>query len=101
MTHRITFRPGARSDLFALYDYIAERAGLAAASGYLDRIEAACLSLRDFPERGTQRHDIVPGLRTIGFERRTLIAFRIVGDTVEIVAVLHAGRQLTPDLADR
>jgi plasmid stabilization system protein ParE len=45
---------------------------------YLDRIEEACMALATFPKRGTRRDDILPGLRTIGFERRVTIAFRVL-----------------------
>lgn len=62
------------------------------------RVETACQQLRDFPERGTRRDDISPGLRTIGFERRVKIAFRVVLEEVEIVAILYAGRDLTSDM---
>ena len=75
--------------------------GLEVAGGYIGRIEEACLQLRDFPERGSRREDIAPGLRTIGFERRVSIAFRVLPREVEIVAIVTGGRQLTPDLAAR
>jgi toxin ParE1/3/4 len=39
------------------------------------RIETYCFGLTDFPERGTMRDDLWPGLRTVGFERRATIAF--------------------------
>ena len=101
MAHKVKFRPGARDDLLNLYDYIAERSGVPVAGSYIDRIEATCLGLRDFPERGTRRDDLVPGLRTIGFERRVLIAFRVLPGEVEIAAILYGGRELTADLAER
>jgi len=65
--YAITFRPAAEADLFALYDYIAAQSGLARAGEYIARIERACLAFATFPERGTRRDDILPGLRTIGF----------------------------------
>jgi toxin ParE1/3/4 len=92
VAHKVTFRPAAEADLRALYDYIADRAGVEIAGGYLDRIEAACMNLADFPERGTRRFDILPGLRTIGFERRVTIAFRVLRGRVEIVAIAYGGR---------
>ncbi len=70
MAVTVRFRPAAEADLIELYGYIAERSGRARAGDYIDRIEAACLSLADFPERGTRRDDLRPGLRVIGFERR-------------------------------
>jgi toxin ParE1/3/4 len=89
---KVRFRPQARADLFALYDYIAAEAGEAVAGGYIDRIETACLSLAHFPQRGTRREDLAPGLRTIGFERRVLIAFRVDRSAVTIVNIFYGGR---------
>ncbi len=101
MAHDVTFRPGARADLVALYDYVADAAGLDVAGGYIARIEAFCMRLRDFPERGTRRDDLAPGMRTLGFERRVTIAFRVLPGTVEIVAIAYGGRQLGPELLER
>ncbi|CUW38624.1 Putative ParE-like protein (ParDE toxin-antitoxin system) [Magnetospirillum sp. XM-1] len=100
MTRRLVFRATAESDLSSLFRFIAETSGPARAGAYLDRIEHACLSLLTFPERGTRRDDIVPGLRTIGFERRVTIAFRVVADTVEMVAIAYAGRSFESDLQE-
>ena len=101
MPHSVTFRPGAVADLEALEDYITLRSGPERAEGYIARIEAACMRLAYFPNRGRDRGDIASNLRTIGFERRALIAFRVIGDTVEIVAILYGGRDLRPGLAER
>ena len=92
MDYKIVFRPQAEEDLLSLYRYIAEGAGVIRAGAYIERIEAACMSLRSFPERGTRRDDLVSGLRTIGFERRATIAFRVLADTVEIVTIAYGGR---------
>ena len=92
MGHKVVFRPSAEADLFALYDYIAQAAGPTIAAGYIARIEEACLKMQAFPERGTRRDDLAPGVRTIGFERRVTIAFRALDDAVEILAIAYAGR---------
>jgi toxin ParE1/3/4 len=89
---KVSFRPRAEADLFDLYDYIADDAGPVVAGGYIDRIEAACLALATFPERGTSRDDIRPGLRIIGFERRATIIFQVAENDVVIVRVLYGGR---------
>lgn len=94
MTHRVSFRPEARADLFQLYRYIAARSGRATAKVYIERIEAACFRLTSFPERGTRRDDLAPGLRTIGFERRATIAFLVTAAEVEIVRVLYGGQDI-------
>lgn len=89
---RVIFRPHAESDLFALYQYIAENAGDALADDYIDRIEAACLALEAFPERGTRRDDVRPGIRTMGFERRATIAFRVMKAEVVIIRIFYGGQ---------
>jgi toxin ParE1/3/4 len=90
--YEVSFRPRAEADLFGLYQYIAEEAGTAVAGAYIARIEAACLALATFPERGTRRDDLRPGLRTIGFERRATIAFQVMQDEVVIVRVFYGGQ---------
>ncbi len=100
MARKVYFRPKAEADLAALYDYIADHAGPEIAARYLDRIEEACMKLAHFPERGTQRPDIMPGLRTIGFERRVTIAFRVLKARVEIVTIAYAGRDFENDVGE-
>jgi toxin ParE1/3/4 len=94
MSHKVVFAPEARDDLFKLYDFIAGRTGPMTAFRYVERIEACCKGLADFPERGTRRDSLRPGLRTLGFERRVLIAFHVRTETVTIDRILYAGRDL-------
>ena len=94
----VVFRPQAEADLVGLYEYIATRSGYGIAGGYIERIEAACMALATFPSRGTRRDDILPGLRTLGFERRVTIAFRVLKTQVEIVTIAYAGRNFEDNL---
>ncbi|HXC56620.1 MAG TPA: type II toxin-antitoxin system RelE/ParE family toxin [Rhizomicrobium sp.] len=89
---KVTFRPLAEKDLIDLYDYIADEAGTRVAGAYIDRIEGACLALKTFPLRGTARDNIGPGLRTMAFERRAMIVFRVLKSEVTIVRIFHGGR---------
>lgn len=89
--YEVTFRPHAEADLFALYSHIAQEAGRAVAEAYVDRIEAACLSLATFPNRGRRRDDIRPGLRIMGFERRVIV-FQVREAEVVIVRILYGGQ---------
>lgn len=100
MALKVYFRPQAEADLFALYEYIAGQASVTIAGKYIDRIEAACLSLGEFPERGTRHDNILPGLRTIGFERRATIAFRVLKTRVEIVTIAYGGRDFESELKE-
>ncbi len=101
VAHRILFRPRAKDDLFSLYRYIAEQSGIDRAGGFVDRIEAACSALRHFPERGTRRDDLGDGIRTIGFERRATIIFRVRADVVEILMIAYAGREFEAGWGDQ
>ena len=91
-TYEVEFRPAAQDDLFSLYRYIAEQSGRNRAAAYIDRIEAACLALATFLERGTVRDDLMPDLRIIGFERRVSIAFVVKSTVVEIQRIFYAGQ---------
>ena len=98
MTHKVVFRRRADARLTELYDYIAEQSSPHIAINYIRRIRESCLALADFPERGTRRDDIMPGLRTIGFERRVTIAFRVLKTRVEIISIAYGGRDFESEL---
>jgi toxin ParE1/3/4 len=98
MALKVFFQPRAEADLLALYRYIAETSGLDVAGNYIDRIEVACMGLATFPNRGLRRDDLAPGLRTIAFERRVTIAYRVLKTRVEIVTIAYAGRDFESDL---
>ncbi len=94
MTYKVVFSPEAESDLLELYLYIAERTGNAHALAYIERLERYCKGFEEFPERGTSRDDLFPGLRVVGFERRVSIAFHVNADTVIFDRLLYGGRDL-------
>ncbi|HTW68307.1 MAG TPA: type II toxin-antitoxin system RelE/ParE family toxin [Acetobacteraceae bacterium] len=96
MTREVIFAPEALTDLFELYDIIAADAGAARAHNYTDRIVATCRNLVTFPERGTRRDDLRPGLRTTTYRRRVTIAYHITDTQVVIDRILYAGRNLPP-----
>ena len=98
--YRVNFRPAAEADLFGLYEYIVARSGRQAAARYVDRIEATCMGLARTPMRGRSRDDIRSGLRTLGFERRALIAFVVGRREVEVVRILYGGRDFEALLSD-
>lgn len=96
MAFDVRFLTEAEDDLFAIYAYVVETGGPDRAGEYDRRIRAACLRLTDFPNRGTPRSQLEPGLRSIPFERRATIYYRVIDATVEIVRVLYAGRAFGP-----
>jgi toxin ParE1/3/4 len=92
--YEVHFLAEAIEDLDGLFCYIAEKTSFAIADGYLARIERQCLSLESLPMRGTAVPGRVPGLRTMGFERRVTILFRVGEERVEILRILYGGRDL-------
>jgi toxin ParE1/3/4 len=77
---------------FAIWLHIAGQSGPERADALEARLQAACLRLEYFPERGTPRDEWEAGLRSIPFERRATICYRLIGQTAEIVRVLYAGK---------
>lgn len=94
----VVFSPEARDDLIALYDWIATASYPVTALSYIERIEAFCNRLSIGSERGHRRDDIREGLRIIGFERRTTLAFTVEADRVVILRVFHGGKNWEVDL---
>ena len=99
MAYRIKLLPEAEDDLAAIYTHIRDNGSPDIARGYIQRIRAFLRGFDTFPERGSRRDDIRPGLRMVGFERRVTIAFVVEGDEVIFSNILYGGRQL-PDLAE-
>ena len=100
MTREVIFAPEALTDLFELYDTIAADAGAERARSYTDRIVTICRNLVTFPERGTRRDELRPGLRTTTYRRRVTIAYHITDAQIVIDRVLYGGRHLPPLFAE-
>jgi toxin ParE1/3/4 len=61
------------------------------AAGYVERLEAHCLALDTFPERGTRLPD---GSRKLGVERSATVRFLVRASTVIIVTIAYRGRDV-------
>jgi len=96
--YEVHFMAEAVNDLDSLFCYTAEKSSLEIADGYLARIERLCLSLGSLPKRGTAVAGNVSGLRTMGFEHRATILFRVGEERVEILRILYGGRDIGPQL---
>jgi toxin ParE1/3/4 len=88
----VVFTPGAEDQLIELYRYISDADTPEVAARYTEAIVAYCEELAVFPHRPKARDDIRPGLRTIGFRRRVVIAFAVLGQTLPIIGVFYSGR---------
>ncbi|HEU0197643.1 MAG TPA: type II toxin-antitoxin system RelE/ParE family toxin [Nevskiaceae bacterium] len=103
MTWTVTLSPKARDQLIALNAWIADVASPAVADHYTDAIAEFCLSLDTFPERGTRRDDIRPGVRITNYRKRAVIAFTVDtrAEQVTILGVFYGGQDCEAVLTDR
>lgn len=82
----------ARNDLYSVYDWIAGQANAETAFPYIARIEGFASKLSNFPNRGTPRFGISAGLRSVTFERRFIVTYRVETDCVWIVRLIDTAR---------
>jgi len=90
--YRVIFSPEADAQLVALYRRISGKTAPTVADRFTGAIVDFCEKLEAFPQRGTRRDDLRPGLRTIGFRRRVTIAFAVEADTVMIIGIFYGGQ---------
>jgi toxin ParE1/3/4 len=98
---RVIFTPLAERHIDSLHEYIAMHASEERADGYVGRIVDFCNGLSTFPLRGTQRDDLLSGLRVTGFERRVTIAFIVTAEAVLIEGIFYGGRDFEAEFRDR
>ena len=89
--YEVHFLAEAVTDLDRLFCYIAEESSFENADRYLARIERLCHSLETFPRRGTEVPGRTSGMRTMGFEHRVTILFRVGEQQVDILRILGKG----------
>lgn len=92
MTHRVVFSPAAEAQLVALYRYIAGAASPEVAARYIDAIVGYCEGLQTFPQRGTPRDDIRPGLRITNYKKRVVVAFAVDAEVISILGIFYGGQ---------
>jgi toxin ParE1/3/4 len=89
---KLRFRPNALRDLEEIQDYIVED-NPAAAGRLVGFLRKTCVFLADNPYAGRPRPELRPDLRSFA-ARRYVILYRLLGDTLEIVNVVHGSRDI-------
>lgn len=84
----IVLTPLAATDLKGIWRYSFERWGAEQADRYLFELEAGIAQLAGNPQLGKAREAIRPGYRSLQLARHSVF-YRLTGDAVEIVRVLH------------
>jgi len=89
----VVLREEAIADLEEIYRYIAEQSGLPeTAWRFVQRIRIRCERIGDAPHGGHKRDDLVPGLRTVPFERSAVIAYLVEDGLVRVTNIFYGGR---------
>ena len=94
MSYRVEFAPEAVAQLAAIEEHIINAGAPVAAIRYVDAIVAYCEGLVTFPERGTKRDDLFPGLRVTNYRGAAVIAFSVdfEREVVSILGVFYGGQ---------
>ncbi|WP_313618113.1 type II toxin-antitoxin system RelE/ParE family toxin [Agrobacterium sp.] len=92
--YAVRLSPEAQTDIVRIHARIVEKSGSpVTADRYIDRISVFLSSLNVFPERGTVREEVRPGLRIIGFEHSASVAFVVEDDDVVVLRILAKGQE--------
>lgn len=90
---RVIFRKEARASLKSILRLLVSNgASRQTASRFIARIADRAQRIGDVPFGGRPRDDLTPGLRTVPFEDRAVIAYVVRNDMVEIVDIFYGGR---------
>jgi len=91
----------ADSDLSSIYIYTYQTWGASQAQSYTDAIKEAIARIAEKPERPEtkDRSGLYPGCRSY-LMKRHLIFYRVVGEHLEIMRILHGGMDLASRLAE-
>ena len=94
--YSVILSPEAEADLVEIY-LVNARCGFPEnAAGFIDKVWSFCQDLQTFPNRGTARSDIAPGLRTVSFNKQVNIIFEVIEKEklVTIARIVNGRRNL-------
>jgi len=89
----IDWSPEARADLFEIWNYYVNVAGLNTADKIVREIGEVCRLLEEHPFAGRSRDEVRHGLRSIA-ARPHVVFYRVKNDIAEIVRALDGRRDL-------
>ncbi len=92
MRYSVIFTPEALEQLAKLYRYIAVATSPEIAERYTSAIVTYCEDLQTFPNRGTCRDDVRPGLRITNYKKRAVIVFAVDAEQVSIIGIYYGGQ---------
>lgn len=97
----VRLRAQAHQDIKDIFDWIVSQSSYSpVAEKFVGRIYEKCETLGDFPMKGVARDDLCQGLRILAFERKAVIAYRVLVDAVEVTNIFYGGRDWEAIISD-
>ena len=91
--HKVAYSEAASGDIEGIFKWVHDASlDPFVAERFVQRIRKKCDSIADLPHSGRPRNDLMPGLRTMAFERKAVIAYVVTDGRVEITNVFYGGR---------
>ncbi|KZY35181.1 MULTISPECIES: type II toxin-antitoxin system RelE/ParE family toxin [unclassified Oleiphilus] len=87
-TRHLVIAPAAKTDLKNIYQYGLRQWGKTQSDSYLENIKEHFWTLTEQAMIGVDRSELLAGTRSLPIASHTLF-YRVTGDTVEIIRVLH------------
>ena len=97
---RWVMRPAAEADLSDIWRHRAATWGIEQAQRSADGLFAVCDLLAEFPELSREREEFTPPMRFHPCGSH-LVIYRLEGQGVEIIRILHSHQNLTTYLLER
>jgi toxin ParE1/3/4 len=103
MRYRVRFHPAVSDDLRGIARSMLPYAGRAITTRIVSELRDAARSLQETPHRGSLRHEIMPGLRTIPAARRGVVAFTVDDATRDVFVhiIAYGGADWVSRVPDR
>lgn len=100
MPRRTQFTTAAKSDLFEIWDYLADRAGVAVADRITAELRTAVKRLETSPGIGHRRPDLCPEPYRLLLVRSYYIVYDATAKPPVIIRILHAARDIDSLMRD-
>ena len=97
----VRLRAQAHQDVKDIFDWIVSESDYPSiAENLVNRIYSHCETIGEFPLKGRARNDLQQGLRILAFERKAIIAYRVLADEVEVTNIFYGGRDWEAIISD-
>lgn len=101
--YKIIFSIDARENLKNIYRHIADEShSPKIAYDYTQKLRNSCNNLKSFPIRGHSREDIRPNLRIFTLDKKTVAAFQVNEEKMEVtvLSIFYGGQDYDSILRD-